>query len=113
LTHIIEEYKQRFLQNTNIFIKRFHIENDIEFNNVIPDGDIMPTHSEMRDQVTLNVELETRDGYHPTFNELGDETFRICSIATHAEPLYPYKLGNSYRMRNVYTFKLRYYIVKN
>lgn len=111
MTHIIEEYKQRFLQNTNIFIKRFHIESDIEFNHVIPNGDIMPSYSEMRDQVILNVELETRDSNRPTFDEFGDETFRLHSMQTHVEPLYPYRLGNS--IRNVYTFKLRYYVIKN
>ena len=113
MTHIIDEYKQRFLQNTNIFIKRFHIENDIEFSHMFINGATMPYHSEMRDQVTLTVELESRDGNRPLYNEFGDETFKLYSMETHVEPLYPYQLGNSYRMRNMYTFKLRYYIVKN
>jgi hypothetical protein len=112
LTHIIDEYKQRFLQNTNFFIKRFHIENDIEFNNIIPNGATMPSHSEMRDQVILNVELESRDGSRPLYGELGDETFRLHQMQTHIEPLYPYELDRN-RINNVYTFRLKYFIVKN
>jgi hypothetical protein len=111
LTHILEEYKRRFLQNTHLFINRFELENHIEFNHTIPNGATQPMVSEMRDEVILTVELETRFS-RPSFNELGDETFRLVSMATYVEPLFPRNIG-TYGINNRYILKLKYFIIKN
>jgi hypothetical protein len=111
LTHIVDEYKQRFLQDTDFAITNFNLENNIEFANSRRIGESKPYNVQMRDEVRLTVTLEVvGDNHRPKpFDDFTDENFKLVSSKIHVEPLYPFGYGRT----NVYTYELNYFIIKN
>lgn len=105
VNHILEEYKQRFLANTDYVLTSFKLMQEILFNNIIRNGESRPCYTEFMDEVTLEVEFEVTGVMHPDPYRFSDRNFHLMSWETSV---------NMYdRLRTVHTYSLRYIIRKN